>query len=153
MNGFTIRPWRAGDSDELLLVFRRSVREVASRDYAPAQIEAWATGPDDFARRMGMRTTFVAEANGRLLGFVQFEPPDHIDMAYVHPDYQRLGVATALLAAAEEESRRLGTKVLHLEASITARPFFERRGYGQAVAQVVRFRGQDFVNFRMSKQI
>jgi hypothetical protein len=35
---------------------------------------------------MQNRTTFVAEENGRLIGFHQYEPPDHIDMTYVIPN-------------------------------------------------------------------
>ena len=76
---FTIRPWRPADTEELGEVFRRSVREVASRDYRPAQIEAWVLAPGEitvWAERMQNRTTFVAEENGRLIGFIQYEPPD-----------------------------------------------------------------------------
>ena len=84
------------------------MREVASRDYRPAQIEAWVAAPGDvegWAARMRRRVSFVAEEDGRLIGFIQYEPPDHIDMTYVHPEAQRMGVASALLAALEAEKR------------------------------------------------
>ena len=107
---FTIRPWAPTDTEELGEVFRRSVREVASRDYRQAQIEAWVLVPGEitaWAERMQNRTTFVAEESGRLIGFIQYEPPDHIDLIYVHPERQRMGVASALLAA--YQSHRLLT--------------------------------------------
>jgi putative acetyltransferase len=153
---FTIRPWAPADTEELGEVFRRSVREVASRDYRRAQIEAWVLAPGEiatWAERMKHRTTFVAEEEGRLIGFIQYEPPDHIDMTYVHPDRQRMGVASALLAALESQAKEHGVKLLNVEASLTSRPFFERRGYVVLTPQIVQARGQDFLNYRMSKRL
>ena len=150
---FTIRPWAPADTEELRDVFRRSVREVASRDYRPAQIEAWVLTTPAWAERMQNRITFVAEEAERLIGFIQYDPPDHIDMTYVHPERQHMGVASALLAALENEARTRGVKLLNVEASITSRPFFERRGYIVLTPQIVQVRGQDFLNYRMSKRL
>ena len=156
MTDFIIRPWREADTAELGELFRKSVREVASRDYRPAQIEAWAAAPGDIAAwqdRMQLRVVFVAEQAGRLIGFIQYEPPDHIDMTYVHPQTQRMGVASALLASLEAEAKRRGVALLNVEASITSRPFFEARGFEVIVPQIVTARGQDFLNYRMSKRL
>jgi putative acetyltransferase len=153
---FTIRPWTPADTEELGEVFRRSVREVASKDYRLAQIEAWVQAPGEittWSDRMQNRTTFVAEENGRLIGFIQYEPPDHIDMTYVHPERQRMGVASALLAALESEARMRGVKLLNVEASVTSRPFFAHHGYVVLTPQIVQARGQDFLNYRMSKRL
>jgi putative acetyltransferase len=153
---FTIRLGAPADTEGLGEVFRRSVREVASRDYRPAQIEAWVLAPGEttaWAERMQHRTTFVAEEDGRLIGFIQYEPPDHIDMTYVHPERQRMGVASALLAALEEDAARRGVKLLNVEASVTSRRFFEHHGYVVLTPQIVQARGQDFLNYRMSKRL
>jgi len=154
--GFTVRPWTPGDTEELAELFRRSVREVASRDYRPAQIEAWAAAPGDNAaweERMQSRIVFVAEESGRLIGFIQYDPPNHIDMTYVHPKRQRIGVASALLATLEGEARSRGVAVLNVEASITSRPFFESQGFEVITPQFVRARGEDFLNYRMWKRL
>ncbi len=45
------------------------------------------------------------------------------------------------------------TRRLHTEASITARPFFERCGFLLVAEQTVALRGQQFVNFRMEKPL
>ena len=156
MTGFAIRPWREADTGELAEVFRRSVREVASRDYRPLQIEAWAAAPGGataWDERMKARVVFVAEEAGRLIGFIQYESPDHIDMIYVHPERQRRGVASALLAALEAEARRRGVTVLNVEASIGSRPFFAARGFETILPQIVTAHGQDFLNYRMSKRL
>lgn len=153
---FNVRRWIPADTQELAELFRRSVREVASRDYRPAQIEAWAAAPGDSAawdERMRARIVFVAEAAGRLMGFIQFEPPDHIDMTYVHPEHQRMGVASALLAALETEVRSRGAAMLNVEASITSRPFFLARGFEVVTPQIVRTRSEEFLNYRMRKRL
>ncbi len=153
---FTIRPGAPADTEELGEVFRRSVREVASRDYRPVQIEAWVLAPGEtpaWAERMQNRITLVAEESGRLIGFIQYEPPDHIDMTYVHPERQRMGVASALLTALEGEAIRRGVKLLNVEASVTSRPFFQHHGYVVLTPQIVQARGQDFLNYRMSKRL
>jgi putative acetyltransferase len=153
---FIVRPWLPSDTEEIADIFRRSVREVASRDYRPAQIEAWAAAPGEPAvweDRMRNRVVFVAEEAGRLIGFLQYEPPDHIDMTYVHPERQRKGVASALLAALEEDALHRGVKLLNVEASITSRPFFEARGFLVLTPQIVTAQGQDFLNYRMAKRL
>jgi putative acetyltransferase len=153
---FVIRPWTPEDTDALADLFRRSVREVASRDYRPAQIEAWAAAPgnaQEWTERMRKRVVFVADEAGQAIGFIQYEPPDHIDMTYVHPQRQRMGVASALLAEVEEKARKRGVGLLNVEASITSRPFFEARGYEVLTPQVVTVRDQDFLNYRMAKRL
>jgi putative acetyltransferase len=153
---FTIRRWRESDTEELGELFRRSVREVSSRDYRPAQIEAWTKAPgavETWNERMRARTTFVAEQDGRLIGFIQYDPPDHIDMTYVHPQYQRMGVASALLAAVENQAQRAGVALLNVEASITSRPFFQARGFEVIAPQIVTASGEDFLNYRMEKRL
>ena len=153
MTAFRIRRWRDSDNEALADLFRRSVREIGARGYRPAQIEAWAAGPPDFDERMGARVTFVAEADDRLIGFIQYDPPNRVDMTYVHPEYQRTGVASALLAELERDARARGVAALHVEASITGRPFFEARGFAVLTPQIVTARGQEFLNYRMMKRL
>src|SRR3954462_4206 len=129
-DAFIIRRWTEADTESLAEIFRRSVREVAARDYRPAQIEAWAAAPGEVSawnERMRTRVVFVADHNRSPIGFIQYEPPDHIDMTYVHPGWQRRGVASALLAALEAEARKRDVPLLNVEASITSRPFFLAR--------------------------
>lgn len=151
---FIIRERMDSDTAALAEVFQRSIREVASRDYRPAQIDAWARFAEetaDWKDRMHTRLVWVAEEQGRPIGFIQFELPDHIDLTYVHPEHQRKGVATALLAKVEEAARQNGIKLLKVEASITSRPFFEARGFQTIAPQIVLARGEEFLNYRMEK--
>ena len=153
---YLIRSLAESDIPALTEIFQRSIREVASRDYRPAQIEAWTRFAEESAaweESMSLREVWVAEQAGKPIGFIQFEPPDHIDLTYVHPEHQRRGVATALLAKVEARARETGAPALHLEASITSRPFFAARGFEVVAPQIVTARGQDFLNYRMMKRL
>jgi putative acetyltransferase len=69
----------------------------------------------------------------------------------VSADHQRCGVGRAMLAALVVEAGRLGVARLFTEASITARPFFERQGFTLIAVQEVACRGALFVNYRMER--
>jgi putative acetyltransferase len=144
------------DFEEAGEVFRRAIRELASRDYSPAQIAAWSAHPDDkelWAAGMATRMNFLAVNAERILGFAQYEPPDHIGMSYVRPECARKGVGRALLGALEREAERRGVRELHTEASVTAKPFFAACGFEAVLPQIVRVRGVDFLNYRMRKRV
>jgi putative acetyltransferase len=149
-----IRPYAPADLDAVMTLFARAVREIASRDYTPAQIKAWAEPALDRAvwtARLDRRPTFVAVRNGAIAGFSDLEADGRIDMMFVHPDHQRRGVASALLGHVEALARAQGHNRLFTEASITARPLFERFGFRVVAAQTVERRGQRFRNYRMER--
>ncbi len=149
-----IRRYVPDDLDGLIALFHASVRRIAIKDYTEAQVKAWAPDDPDRERwtvRRASRPTWVAEIDGALAGFTDLEPDGHVDMMFVHPDHQGRGVAGALLRQVEAEAARLGLGRLFTEASITARPFFERKGFRMIAPQTVSVRGQDMVNYRMEK--
>ena len=68
---------------------------------------------------------------------------------YVHADHQNQGVATAICDALEQTAP--GNITTH--ASITARPFFEKRGYKVIKEQLVERQGIFLTNFVMEKEM
>jgi len=58
-----------------------------------------------------------------------------------------------ILNRIEKEANRSGIILLYTEASITARYFFERRGFVMVKPQEVDYRGVKFKNYRMEKRI
>jgi putative acetyltransferase len=153
---FQVRNYAPGDIDALVDLFRKSVRITAGRDYTQEQVLAWA--PDEIDRSAGSERcansqTLVAELQNSLVGFAILESDGHLDMMYVHPEHQGKGIASALLEHVERFARRHGLARLYTEASITARPYFEHRGFRLIAPQAVSTRGQDFINYRMEKQL
>lgn len=149
-----IRPYRASDLDGVIDLFVRAVRETASADYNQKQIDVWAQADrDEWALARANRPTWVAFTDGQLAGFADLEATGLIDMMFVHPEHQRKGVATALLARIEAEADEAGIQVLHTYASATAQPFFEYCGFKMLLARAVTVRGQRFVQFVMEKML
>jgi putative acetyltransferase len=147
-----LRRYVTGDLDAIIEVFQRAVREVASKDYNKAQISAWsAVDRDAWEPHRLTRPTWVAVDGERVAGFSDLEPDGHLDMMFVHPDYQGIGVASLLLRQVEEAAIALGLKRIFTEASKTARPFFARRGFVIDGEQLVGKRGERMTNFRMHK--
>jgi ribosomal-protein-alanine N-acetyltransferase len=77
----------------------------------------------------------VAEVGGAIIGYVCIRrvlDEWHLhDLAVTHA-HRRRGVATRLLAAAEEEMRTAGGRLLFLEVRVSnhaGRAFYERRGF------------------------
>ena len=108
---------------------------------------------DSWAARSANSQTFVAELHNSLVGFAIVERDGHLAMMYVHPAHQGKGIASALLARVESFARRHGLARLYTESRITARPYFEHRGFHLIAPQVVSARGQDFINYPMEKQL
>jgi putative acetyltransferase len=151
-----IRDVHADDAKAIIEIFRSSVRVIARRDYTQAQVVAWAPDEIEIATwkvRYTTRRAFLAEDESSPVGFADLEPDGHVDMMYVHPRCQGKGVASVLLSHLESVARGLGIQELYTEASITARLFFERRGFQQIEQQVVSTRGQSFINYRMKKML
>jgi putative acetyltransferase len=151
-----IRPYKASDVASVISLFRRSVRGIAARDYDRLQIRAWAPDIIDeekFGHRRESKATWVAEVEGRIGGFSDLAPDGHVDSLYVHPDFQRRGVARALLQYVEQEARAIDLRRLYTEASITARPAFEAVGFRVIVPQTITMRGEAMTVYRMEKQL
>lgn len=94
-----VREYAASDREAVVALFGRSVREIAARDYSAAQVSAWAPEvPDwpEWSKRLAEGASFVCEREDQLAGFVRIDDSGHLDLVYVHPEFQRQGVARAL---------------------------------------------------------
>ena len=146
-----IREYRPEDCAELTRLFYDTVHTVNRKDYTPAQLDAWADGTPDLERwnrSLQERFSLVALEGKQIIGFGDMDSTGYLDRLYVHKDYQSKGVATALCDRLEQAVD--GTIVTH--ASITARPFFEGRGYVMVKAQQVERKGILLRNFVMEKR-
>lgn len=146
-----IREYRPEDCAELTRLFYDTVHTVNRKDYTPAQLDAWADGTPDldrWNRSLQEHFSLVALEGKQIIGFGDMDSTGYLDRLYVHKDYQGKGVATALCDRLEQAVD--GTIITH--ASITARPFFEGRGYVMVKAQQVERKGILLRNFVMEKR-
>lgn len=90
--------------------------------------------------------TLVAVSDDIIVGFGDIDDTGYLDRLFVHKDYQRQGIATALCDMLEVGFNRITT-----HASITAKPFFSHRGYRVIKEQQVVRYGISLTNYVMEK--
>lgn len=146
-----LRNYKQSDCAELARLFYHTVHCVNAGDYSREQLDAWATGKVDLEawnESFRKHHTVVAEVDGIVIGFGDMDETGYLDRLYVHKDHQRQGVATAICDELEQNTKAV---VFSTHASITARPFFEKRGYTVIREQQVERRGVLLTNFVMHK--
>jgi putative acetyltransferase len=147
-----VRDYAARDLGAVVAVFRRSVHEIASRDYDPDQLEAWApesADPPAWSARLTGGGAFVCLRDGRVVGFGRIDERGVVDLLYVDSDAQRTGVGRELMARMFSWAAGRRLRRLHAEVSLTARPFFERMGFRVLRRQVVERQGERLENYVM----
>jgi putative acetyltransferase len=152
----TLRPFLADDAPLLAEIFRASVMDLTGEDYTEAQQQAWADAAEDeaaFAKRLGNQLTLVASLEGSGIGFASLAPGGKIDMLYVHPAAVGQGVATLLIDALEKLAGARKTDKLIVDASDTARGFFEKRGYVAQRRNTVTVGDEWLANTTLHKQL
>jgi putative acetyltransferase len=135
-----LRPFLPADAPLLAQIFRDSVAELTGDDYDEAQQAAWmdrAEDEDAFARHLAGQLTLIATIAGAPVGFISVKGLDHIDMLYVHPSVAHGGVGSMLYNAIEKLTLGRGATHLAVDASDTARPFFEKHGFFSLHRQTV----------------
>jgi putative acetyltransferase len=128
-----IRPYRPGDAEAIAALTLAAIRQTALRAYSSEQVEAWSARYSvqrllDGAAK-GDVILVVSDAGDRPLAYTVLEDGEHLDMLYCHPDHTGRGLGLALLGAAEDAARKLGSTRIFTEASELARPIFARAGY------------------------
>ena len=154
---FPLRPFLPADTMALRDLFAQSIEELTAEDYDEDQRLAWIASAEDAD---AFRATARRHADPRrparrriYLGFASLKDNKTIDMLYVHPDYAGEGVGTALVDALEKIAAARGAETLTTDASDTAVPFFERRGYVQTRRNSVPLDEQWLSNTTMTKRL
>jgi putative acetyltransferase len=151
-----MRPMLPADVPLLAEIFRASIEELAAEDYSEAQQEAWASAADDeeaFGARLARDLTLVATYAGAAVGFASLADNARIDMLYVHPAAAGQGAGAMLCDALEKLAAARGSKELSVDASDSARGFFERRGFVAKTRNTVALGGEWFANTTMVKPL
>lgn len=146
-----IRKYEPADCERMAELFYETVHTVNAGDYTEEQRDVWATGTVDLTawnRSFLEHYTVVAVEDMKIVGFGDMDSTGYLDRLYVHKDYQRQGIAAAIC---DELENVVGAERFSTHASITARPFFEKRGYVVKKEQQVERQGILLTNYCMEK--
>ena len=147
-----LRSYRTSDCRHLAELFYHTVHSVNAKDYTKEQLDAWATGIVDLKEwneSFLNHHTVVAVENNGIVGFGDIDDSGYLDRLFVHRDHQGKGIASAIC---DELEHSVSGKKITTHSSITARAFFERRGYRVIRKQTVIRNGISLTNYIMEKQ-
>lgn len=143
-----IREYQSSDCEEIIKLFDNTVHTVNAKDYTKEQLDAWATGRVDLNKwdqSLREHYSLVAVEDEMLVGFGDIDKSGYLDRLFVHEDYQGKGIGTMICNRLEQTVS--GSVITH--ASITAKTFFEKRGYRVVKEQQVERKGVFLTNFEM----
>lgn len=153
---FIIRAALQSDAVELKNLFQNTVLAINRRDYSQAEVEDWASCGDDLSNIEDMIKThyFIVAVNqqSEIVGFSSITPQGYLHSMFVHKDFQGEGIATMLLNEIEQYAITNGIIRITSEVSLTARPFFEKKGYIVEEEQKRKANKLSLTNFWMAKQ-
>lgn len=145
-----IQDFQLGDGGGMAELFYNTVHRVNARDYTPQQLAVWATGEMDLEKWeqsfLGHCSLVALDETG-MIGFGDIHADGYLDRLYVRWDRQGQGVARELCDRLEQAV----SVTVTTHASITARPFFQARGYRVVRQQQVVRQGVALTNFVMEK--
>lgn len=176
---FNIRKATADDIDELSGLIAASVRGLAKGIYDERQIELSIKsvfGVDTELIADG--TYFVAESDGRIAGcggwskrktlygasgYSDSRDPEMLDPIadaakirafFIHPDFSRHGIGSAILKACEAEAKEHGFSAAEMMSTLPGVPLYSAHGYnGNERVQVPVGEGVSIECIRMSKEL
>ena len=150
----TIRIYQQGDHRAIAEIFTSAIHQIASEVYTPEQCLAWSDREPNYEhwrKRCELKRPFVAIVDSEPAGFLELDPDGHIDCAYVNPKYRRRGVVSRLVEHAVATCFALDLPRVYVEASICARPMFEKLGFQTLAENQVVIKGITLVNYRMER--
>jgi GNAT superfamily N-acetyltransferase len=135
MTGIYVRPARPSDASVALDVLRESITKLCVEDHRndPETLQRWLSNktPTQFARWLSDedRHGVVAELESQICGVGMLHRNGDVDLCYVKPGTQKVGVGAAMMHALEEQATRWQLSKVTLISTVGARRFYERIGY------------------------
>lgn len=130
---------------------------VNLKDYTKTQVDVWASGNVDIEawdKSFKNHYTVISEDKGIITGFGDMSNDGYLDRLYVHKEHQGEGIGSLIVTELERKIKtRYGVHVFTVFSSITAKPFFEKRGYVSLRRNIVSRGGIELINFYMEKKV
>lgn len=141
------------DEKQLNRLMYSAVHNISDSLYTQEQKEVWAPvemlDDDEY---LSLEQTYVAVVEDSIVGFIDVQETGYINMLFVLPDWQRKGVASALLEYVEKRVLTLRVATSYTHASLAARTFFEKHGFSMTSEEEVERRGVLLTRYVMKKR-
>lgn len=175
----TIRQYTAEDAKQALDIFRLSIKDIDESEYSFEQKQAWLGAIDNdfdknienqrqqanWQQRLDKTKPLIATDNkNTMIGFIEFLIDQdqcnqfkcgeaYIDCLYVHPKYQRRGVAQILYDEMWLSLLKNNIEIVWVYASKLAYSFFLKQGFKIVEQQAVKRHNVSLERYLMCKHI
>jgi putative acetyltransferase len=150
-----VRRYQGGEESTLFEVYYSAVHLIASQDYTPAQIQAWAPrnlDPALWERKIQAIKPFVAELDGQIVGYADLQSNGYIDHFFVSGNCPRQGIGAKLMKHLVNEATAQGIPEMTADVSRTAQPFFQKFGFEVVEQRFPVVRGVELPNALMRRR-
>ena len=150
-----IRRHQEGEEPALFEVYYSAIHLIASRDYTPEQIQAWAPrnlDPALWERKIRDINPFVVELKGQIVGYADLQSNGYIDHFFVSGSYPRQGIGSMLMRQLINEATIQGIPEMTSDVSRTAQPFYEKFGFKVVEQRFPVTRGVEVPNALMRRR-
>ncbi|MCD4742735.1 MAG: GNAT family N-acetyltransferase [Desulfobacteraceae bacterium] len=152
----SIKVRQAIDSDvgRITQLFFETIQNINIKDYSQEEVDdwsSWKTDIDKWLEKMQEQYFIVAEIKNRIVGFSSLAQDGYLDFMFVDKDTQGQGIASALLSEIERKAIEQNNGLLYSDVSLTAKGFFESKGFIVERQQLKKSKKKELINFRMIK--
>ncbi|MGE5108018.1 MAG: GNAT family N-acetyltransferase [Sphingobacteriales bacterium] len=151
-----IRKAEEKDIPSITQLFKETIETINSKDYNEDQVKVWSAGyakTDRWINRLTSQYFIVTETEGVIAGMGSISPEGYLDMMYVHKNYQGRGIASAIVDELLSNAVKNNVPLVTSDVSITAKLFFERKGFTVVDKQKVMLGEVEFINYKMEKRM
>ena len=149
-----IRKATENDVSQITQLFYDTINIVNQKDYSKEQIATWSGNSqniDFWLDCIKSQFFIVAEKNNIIISFASLDKMACVDFMYVHKDFQNFGVGTKLLEVLESEAYEDSFNGIWSDVSITAKPFFFKKGFKEKEIYTKKVQDIEFENTIMIK--
>jgi len=143
------------DISEMQDLYVNTIKSVCKKEYGALQIEAWISGANNHERWLDVVTNqfvFLAIIEGKIAGYGTLKDGNYIDLFFIHKDFQRKGIAEKIYNELENKAKNADSKFITADVSITAKPFFEKKGFRVEKEQHNLIKNVELINYKMVKE-
>ena len=141
-------------------LYHDAIHAIVHPRYPKVKLNAWSSAPRSakyWQIQYKQNKAWLMLDNQQVIGFIgletHFKYQGYIDCLYVHPSYQNLGIASALLEHLQHWAMQQHYPNLSVDASYLSKPLFEKMGFSLQQKSYQQKRGQTLGGFYMEKRL
>ncbi|MEY8706960.1 GNAT family N-acetyltransferase [Bacteroides faecichinchillae] len=130
---YQFREATISDIEILKELYKETVLTINIKDYSLEEVRDWASCGENIPHWIELINNlyFIIALNetNQAIGFASLRKDGYLHSMFVHAKFQQKGVATFLLSEIEKYAINHQIEIITSEVSLTAKSFFESKGY------------------------